>query len=386
MARFATRVRAIAPSPTVRLGNLVGELRAKGEDIVSLSVGEPDFPTPQHIVEGAKKALDAGETKYVSSLGIPELRDAVAEKVRNDNGIPAARENVLVTITKHALFLSAMALLDPGDEVIIPDPAWVSYEPIARLAGATAVPVRAADEAGFVMTPEAVAEARTPRTRMVIVNSPSNPAGAVYPKAALRGIADLCADHDLYLVTDEIYEKIVYEGAHVSPASFPGMFERTLTVNGFSKTYAMTGWRLGYVVADAPIVKELAKVEEQTITHPTAFVQRAGVAALRGPTDPLRAMVAEFRARRDLVLELLKDVRGLATDRPRGAFYVFPRFDHPMTSLEFGERLLREAKVAITPGGAFGAAGESHLRLSYAASRDEIREGIRRIAAFTAKL
>ncbi len=386
MARFSSRVRSIAPSPTVRIGNIVGELRAKGEDIVSLSLGEPDFPTPKHIVDAAKAALDAGETKYTSSLGIAELRDAIAEKSQRDNGIPAKRENVIVAITKHALFLAAMALLDPGDEVIHPDPAWVSYGPIARLAGATPVPVPAADEDGFVLTPEAVAEAITPLTRMVMVNSPSNPSGSVYPREALRGIADLCADHDLYLVSDEIYEKILYDGVHVSPASFPGMFERTVTVHGFSKTYAMTGWRLGWAVADAPVVREMAKVEEQTITHPTAFVQRAGVAALRGPEEPSRAMVAEFRARRDIVLSLLRDIPRLSTYRPSGAFYVFPRFEAPMGSLELGERLLREAKVAVTPGVGFGAAGEGHIRISYAASRDAIREGIRRISDFLARV
>ncbi len=384
MARVAARVKSLVPSATVRLGSLVGELRAKGEDIVSLSVGEPDFPTPQRIVDAAKRALDAGDTKYVSSYGIPDLRDAIAEKSRRDNAIPAQRENVLVTITKHALFLAAMALLERGDEAILPDPGWVSYGPIVSLAGGTPLPVRAADEDGFVMRPEALAEAITPRTRMVIINSPSNPAGSVYSRDVLRGIADLCADHDLYLVSDEIYEKILYEGEHVSPAALPGMFERTITVNGFSKTYAMTGWRLGWLVADAPLVREMAKVEEQTITHPTAFVQTAGVAALRGPPEPLRAMVAEFRARRDLTVDLLREAPGFSTHRPGGAFYVFPTYGRLLESVEFAERLLRDAKVAITPGSAFGAAGESHIRISYAASREAIREGIRRIVEYAA--
>ncbi|MGQ0798047.1 MAG: pyridoxal phosphate-dependent aminotransferase [Methanobacteriota archaeon] len=386
MARFARRVVSIEPSPTVALGNLVAELKAKGETILSLSVGEPDFPTPAHIVEAAKTALDEGHTKYTPSPGIRELRDAIAEKSSKENGIPAKAENVLVAPTKHTLFLTCMALLDAGDEAIIPDPGWVSYAPMVRLAGARPVPVRAADEERFVLRPEAVAEAITKRTRLLMVNSPSNPAGSVYPRETMRGLADLAQDHDLTLVSDEIYEKILYEGEHVSPASLDGMFDRTVTVNGFSKTYAMTGWRLGWLVAPTSIVKEASKVQEHTITCATAFAQKAGVAALRGPTAPLDAMVEEFRARRDLVMTELARVRDFETFPPAGAFYAFPRVAAPINSEALGERILNEAKVAVTPGSAFGGAGEGHLRVSFAASRETIVEGIRRIGEVLARL
>ena len=213
-----------------------------------------------------------------------------------------------------------------------------------------------------------------------MLNSPSNPAGSVYSRAATKALADLAADHDLILVSDEIYEKILYEGEHISPASLDGMFDRTVTVNGFSKTYSMTGWRLGWLVAPTPLFKEISKVQEHTITCATAFAQKAGVAALRGPTAPLQAMVKEFRARRDLVLKEIAKIDGLATYHPNGAFYVFPRFEAKIDSATLCERILKEASVAVTPGSAFGEAGEGHIRISYAASRDTILEGLRRIA------
>jgi len=386
MVRFATRVTSIEPSPTVRLGNLVAEMRARGEAVLSLSVGEPDFPTPAHIVAAAKEALDGGFTKYTPSLGLPELREAIAETSSRENRIPAKAENVLVAPTKHALYMTCMALLEPGDEAILPDPGWVSYEPMVRLAGATPVPVRAADEEGFVLRPEAVAEAITPRTRLILLNSPSNPAGSVYPRSAIEGLADLARDHDLVVVSDEIYEKILYEGEHVSPASLDGMFDRTVTVSGFSKTYAMTGWRLGWLVAPKALLKEIAKVQEHTITCATAFAQRAGVAALRGPKEPVEAMVREFRARRDLIMEEVSRIDGMTCARPSGAFYVFPRVDVGMDDAALSERLLKEAKVAVTPGSAFGAAGRGHVRLSYACSRETIVEGVRRIGEVLARL
>src|SRR5438552_4585855 len=376
MARFAKRVLSIEPSPTVRISDLIAESQGQGKKILSLAIGEPDFPTPAHIVEAAKKALDDGYTKYTAAPGIRELREAIAEKSQKENGIPAKPENVIVAPTKHTLFMTFMALLESGDEALIPDPGWVSYAPMVTLAGAKPVPIRAADEDGFVPSTETVGDAITPRTRLLVLNSPSNPAGSVYTRAQMRGLADLAADHDLTVVSDEIYEKILYEGEHVSPASLEGMFDRTVTVNGFSKTYSMTGWRLGWLVAPSPMYKEISKVQEHTITCATAFAQKAGVAALRGPTAPLETMVKEFRARRDLVLKELATVEGLSTHRPTGALYVFPRYDAKVDSATLSERILKEASVAVTPGSAFGEAGEGHLRISYAASRETIAEGL----------
>src|SRR5213083_1530483 len=386
MARFAKRVLSIEPSPTVRISDLIAESQGKGKKILSLAIGEPDFPTPMHIVEAAKKALDDGYTKYTAAPGIRELREAIAEKSQKENGIPAKAENVIVAPTKHTLFMTFMSLLDPGDAALIPDPVWVSYAPMASLAGAKPVPIRTAAEDGFVPSTETVAEAITPRTRLIVLNSPSNPAGSVYSRSQMRGLADLAADHDLTIVSDEIYEKILDEGEHVSPASLDGMFDRTVTVNGFSKTYSMTGWRLGWLVAPTPMARQIGKVQEHTITCATAFAQKAGVAALRGPTTPLQAMVKEFRARRDLVLKELATIEGLSTHRPTGAFYVFPRYDAEIDSATLSERILKEASVAVTPGSAFGEAGEGHLRISYAASRETIAEGLHRIREVFARI
>ncbi len=386
MTQFARRVRSIESSPTVHIGDLIAEMKARGEKVLSLAIGEPDFPTPAHIVEAAKKALDEGYTKYTPAPGIRELREAIAEKSQKENRIPAKPENVLVAPAKHTLFMTCMALLDSGDEAIIPDPGWVSYAPMVTLAGARPVPVRAADEEGFVPSADAVAEAVTSHTRILMLNSPSNPAGSVYSGDEMKTLADLAVDRDLILVSDEIYEKILYEGEHVSPASLGGMFDRTVTVNGFSKTYSMTGWRLGWFVAPTLLFKEISKVQEHTITCATAFAQKAGVAALRGPTAPLEAMVKEFRARREIVLKALAKIEGASTSRPSGAFYAFPRIDVPIDSSALSEHILKDASVAVTPGSAFGVAGEGHLRISYAASRETIVEGLRRITEVVAGL
>jgi aspartate aminotransferase len=386
MRPVASRLKPITPSPTVRLAAVVNEMKRRGEDVVSFSVGEPDFPTPPHIVDAAKKALDDGWTKYVASAGIPQLREAIVDKMKRENGVPCGTDGVIVAPTKHTVFLAVMGLVEPGEEVLLPDPGWVSYAPIAHLAGARPVPVTADETSGFQVTAEALEAAITPRTKAVVINSPSNPAGSVFSKEAMKGICDVVADHDLFLISDEIYEKILYEGRHYSPASFDGMFERTVTVNGFSKTYSMTGWRLGWLAAEASLAKQLVKVQEHTITCAPAFVQIAGVAALQGPPSVVRGMVDEFRARRDLMFQEFQSLPGFHVIPPAGAFYFFPRYDPGLRSDEFAERLLTEAKVAVTPGAAFGEAGEGHLRFSYACSRDDIRKGMDRVRDFVSNL
>ncbi len=375
----AERMRGVEGSPTVRLSGMVAEMRARGEEVVSLAIGEPDFPTPAHIVEAAKAALDEGFTKYTPAKGIPELRAAVAEKSRLENGIPCGPENVMVSSTKHALFATTLAFSGPGDDVLLPDPGWVSYMPMVQLAGANPVLVPCAEEDGFQMTPEAVANLVTPRSRAIIVNTPNNPTGSVYGREATKGLADLAEDHDLFVVTDEIYERIIYEGRHYSIASFPGAFERTITVNGFSKTYAMTGWRLGWAVAPEDLLEPISRVQEHSFTCATSFAQKGGVAALQGPAGPVEEMVAEFGRRRKLLVEGVNQIAGLSCREPQGAFYAWVRFEDSMSSLEFAEMLLRKAGVAVTPGSAFGGNGESYIRLSFATSQDNLREALDRM-------
>ena len=386
MRPVASRLKPIQPSPTVRLAVLVSEMKRRGDDVISFSVGEPDFPTPEPVVTAAKNALDEGYTKYVSSFGIPPLREAIADKMKRENGVPCEPGGVIVAPAKHALYIAIAGLVEPGEEVLFPDPGWVSYAPMVHLAGGRPVPVRADESTGFELTSEALQAAITPRTKAVVMNSPSNPAGSVFSKGTVRGICDVVQDHDLFLLSDEIYEKILYDGVHYSPASFDGMFERTVTVNGFSKTYAMTGWRLGWLAAEASLVKQLVKVQEHTITCVPGFVQMAGVAALASPASVVRSMVDEFRARRDLMLREFATVIGFHVSRPAGAFYFFPRYEHELTSDEFAERLLTEAHVAVTPGAAFGDAGERHLRFSYACSREDIRQGMKRVRDFASTL
>ncbi len=382
MRAVAARLKPIAPSATVRLAAVVNELKRKGEDIVSFSIGEPDFPTPPHIVAAAKKALDEGWTKYVAAAGIPPLREAIAEKMKRENGVPCTPDGVVVAPTKHTIFLAVMGLCDPGDEVLLPDPGWVSYAPIAYLAGARPVPVKADESTGFEVTPEALEAAVTPRTKVVILNSPGNPAGSVSSKEAMRGICDVAKDHDLFVISDEIYEKILYEGTHYSPGSFDGMAERTVTVNGFSKTYSMTGWRIGWLAAEKSLAKQFQKVQEHTITCVPGFVQMAGIAALQGPPSVVKGMVDEFRARRDLMFKEFQSLPGFPVTKPAGAFYFFPSYRLGLKSDDLAERLLTEAKVAVTPGAAFGDAGEGHLRFSYACSQADIRKGMERVRAF----
>jgi len=380
------RVQQVPASPTIAISNLVSQLKSEGVDIVSFSLGEPDFTTPDNVIDAAKASLDRGFTHYTPSMGIPALRKVIAEKVRRDNGLDVGAANVLVTPTKQALFMIALAYIDPGDEVIIPDPCWVTYDALIRLAGGVPVRVTTTYEDNFVIDPEKVAAAVTPKTRMIILNTPSNPTGCVQPESVIRAIADIAVKNGIIVLSDEIYESLVYEGKHFSIASCPGMEQLAITVSGFSKTYAMTGWRIGWVVASKENISVINKLQSQSISCCTSFAQEGAVEALAGPQESVRAMIDTFHARRDLMVGLVRGIRGLECKVPSGAFYVFVKYSADIPSVELAERLLQEAHVAVTPGSAFGPAGEGFFRLSYAASEEQITEGLSRIKKFMESL
>ncbi len=370
------RLARIKPSATLRISATAKELARQGKPVINMSVGEPDFTTPKHIVEGAVKALEEGKVFYTPTRGIPELLEAIAEKVKRENGIPASPENVIVTPgAKYAIFEAIMASVDRGDEVILLDPSWVSYEPCILMAEGK--PVWVPHSEGFEDAP--IEDYVNSKTKMIILNTPSNPLGVVYPKEFLKKVRDLAVDHDLLVLSDEIYEKIIFEGKHISIASFDGMFERTITVNGFSKAYSMTGWRLGYAVADERIVRDMNKIQSHSVSHPTSFVQYAGVVALRGDQSFVDEMVREFKARRDLLVEGFKRL-GLEFAPPKGAFYVF--LNVGKDGFEFSEEFLKKEYVAVTPGGAFGLAYKDWIRISYATSRSNIEEFLIRLERF----
>ena len=383
---FANRMENVLESGTVKIANLVSKLKEEGADIISFSMGEPDFHTPDNIKEACVRALANDFTYYTPSAGIPELRKAIAERCRTLNKIPCEASNVLVTPTKQAIFMTMLAMVDDGDEVIVPDISWGTFEACAHLAGGKVRHCKISADQAFRMTPESVAERITKRTKLLVLNSPSNPCGAVLTKDDVKGIADLAKDHDFYVLADEIYNQLVFEGEHTSISSLDGMFERTITVDGFSKTYAMTGWRAGWAVAPKNIFKELNKLQTQSITCVTSFVQQACLEALRGPQDSVALMKKEFKARRDLVHSLIQDIPSLNCPMPSGAFYIMPSYDFDMKSEDMAAYLLNEAHVAVTPGSAFGPAGEGRFRLSYAASRENIREGMSRVKTALAKL
>ena len=375
----AKRMSHVPESGTMRIANIVSKLKDEGVDVTSFSVGEPDFPTPDNITQAAVKALNEHFTHYTPSAGIPELRKAVAEKSRRENSIPCEDKHVIITPTKQAIFMAFLAMLDEGDEVILPDPSWGTFEACVRVPGGVPKFVVVRPEDDYRLMPEAVAEAITSKTRMVLINTPSNPLGSVMEKEDVKGVADLARDHDLTVLSDETYEKIIFDGKHHSISSLPGMFERTITVNGFSKTYAMTGWRVGWCIAPPAITKEINKIQTQSITCCTSFAQVACIEALKGPQDSVKGMVAEFKVRRDLVYGLMSEIPQLNCPRPKGAFYMFPSYEAKMNSEDMAAYLLERAHVAVTPGSAFGPAGEGHLRISYAASRKDLSEGMRRI-------
>ncbi|WP_124104983.1 aspartate/prephenate aminotransferase [Thermus thermophilus] len=379
MRGLSRRVQAMKPSATVAVNAKALELRRQGVDLVALTAGEPDFDTPEHVKEAARRALAQGKTKYAPPAGIPELREALAEKFRRENGLSVTPEETIVTVGgKQALFNLFQAILDPGDEVIVLSPYWVSYPEMVRFAGGVVVEVETLPEEGFVPDPERVRRAITPRTKALVVNSPNNPTGAVYPKEVLEALARLAVEHDFYLVSDEIYEHLLYEGEHFSPGRVAP--NHTLTVNGAAKAFAMTGWRIGYACGPKEVIKAMASVSSQSTTSPDTIAQWATLEALTN-REASRAFVEmareAYRKRRDLLLEGLSAL-GLKAVRPQGAFYVLMDTS-PIAPDEVraAERLL-EAGVAVVPGTDFAA--YNHVRLSYATSEENLKKALERFA------
>ncbi|HEX2103945.1 MAG TPA: pyridoxal phosphate-dependent aminotransferase [Solirubrobacteraceae bacterium] len=353
-----------------------------------LEIGEPDFPTPAHVAEAAFAAVRAGETGYCPAPGIPELREAAAAELSRTRGVEVAPERLIVANgAKPFLLFTVLATCEPGDEVIHPDPGFPIYESAIRFAGATPVPLALQEAADFAFSPDELRARVTPRTKLVILNSPHNPTGGVLAPETLAAAADVVRESAAWVLSDEVYGRLLYEGAFASIASQPGMLERTVVVDSFSKTYAMTGWRCGYAAVPEPLVEPLTRFLVNSTSCVPPFVQRAGVAALTGPQDDVDGMLAEFRARRDLVVARLQGLDGVSCRTPHGAFYAFPNVSRvPLAADELARRLLEEAGVALLAGTAFGAAGADHLRLSYATSRERLEVGLDRMGAFLAAL
>ena len=386
----AERMKTIPFSGIRKVFEKVVELENKGEDIVKFVTGRPDFDTPVHIKNAAKQALDEGFVHYTSNYGLPKLLELISKKLEKENNLKYnPKGEIIVTVgANEAVLLTMMAFLNPGDEVLIQDPIWLHYYYCAELASAKAVPVPLNSKNDFVMDPSDIEDRVTSKTKMIVINSPHNPTGAVVEEDKLREIARIAKKHDLLIVSDEIYEHIIYDDAkHFSIGSIPDVWDRTITINGFSKSYSMTGWRLGYVAAPAKLTAVMNRVHQYTTVCANSFAQKGAIAALEGGNECVNSMVEEFKNRRKLILELMKDIPGFECGKPKGAFYVFPSIKNTgMTSFEITDYLLNEAKVAVVPGSVFGSKGEGYLRFSYAASQEDIREGLKRIKAAMEKL
>lgn len=394
---LAARIKQIAPSPTLSLDTKAKALKASGVDVISFGVGEPDFNTPDHIKAAGIKAIETNFTRYAPVDGIPDLKAAVADKFRRDNNLSYELDQIVINSGgKHTLYNLAQVLFNPGDQVIIPAPYWVSYPPIVQLAGAEPVIVSTAQSNGFKMTAAELAEAITPRTRAIIINSPSNPTGGVYTRDDLAALAELVVKYRLLVISDDIYEKILFDGQEFCNMAnlSPELKDLTIIAHGLAKTYAMTGWRIGYMAGPKEVAKAVAKLQSQSTTHPDTIAQKAGVAALNGPQDSVATMLAAFDERRRFLVKFLNDIPGVTCNNPGGAFYVFPN-----TSAYYGKSaagrtingssdlsdyLLDEARVAVVPGSAFG--DDTCIRLSYAISLADNKKGLERIAEALGKL
>ncbi len=381
MKPLSELLQGIPPSATLAVNDKAKALKAAGRDVISLAGGDPDFDTPENIVQAAMQALNAGDTHYPPSRGTMAMRQAVADKMQRDYGLsvdPATQ--VLVSPgAKFLLYAALRALVNPGDEVLVFEPYWVSYVPMVIMAGATPVTVSLDAAQGFTITPD-VARYITPRTKVMMVNSPNNPTGHVISPQEAEVIRTLVLENDLYLISDEIYEKLIFEGQHINLASLPDMADRTLTVNGHSKAYAMTGWRLGWAAGPEDVIGLMAKLQSQTVTSAASFTMAAGAEALKGPQDAVEAMRQAYMARRDFMVTALNAIPGVECDPPSGAFYLFVRFPGLSdNSMEIANILLEEADIAATPGVAFGQAGEGHVRFSIATAMSELERAVSRI-------
>jgi aspartate/methionine/tyrosine aminotransferase len=385
----AARMSTIGTEGAFAVSARARALEAQGRPMIHLQIGEPDFDTPAHVREAAKRALDEGATHYAPFPGIPELRQAIAADVTKRKDFAADPSQVFVTVGGKGVMLYAiLGLIDPGDEVIVPDPGYPIYESLTRFVGATPIPIPIRMEHDFRLDVDELASLITPRTRLLIINSPANPTGGVLNRADLQRIAKLAQEHDLWVMTDEIYGRILYDGEeHISIASLPGMTERTIVLDGFSKTFAMTGWRLGYAVVPDSLIPTYSELVINTISCAPTFAQVGAVQALVGPQDDVEAMVVEFKARRDLVVNGLNEIQGIRCATPLGAFYAFPDISGTgLSGAEFAERLLVEADVCVLAGTAFGGVGTDHIRISYANSRENLTEALGRIGRFVAGL
>ncbi len=372
-------VNSVAPSATISLLARENELRAQGKNIISFSLGEPDFDTPKNVLEYACNEMYLGKTHYTPSLGIQELREKIAEKYRKENNVSVNAKNIIVTPTKFALYISYLTLLDPGDEILIPDPGWVSYVEMAHLVGARPVYYKLNEKNSFQIDEEEIKNKINKKTKAILINSPSNPTGSLFNMNSLKILRDIAIENDLVIISDEIYEKLVFEGKHISIASLDGMLERTITVNGFSKSHAMTGLRAGYLIAPQELIKYMDNVQQHTLTCSPTFSQYAALKALDDNEDTIK-MVNEFKERRDLIYSGLSKISIFSVIKPNATFYIFPRFNYNgKNSMEMANILLENLNISVVPGIAFGPSGENHLRFSFSTSKENIIEGVERL-------
>ena len=367
---LSQRATILTPSLTLSIDSKAKAMKAEGLDVCGFGAGEPDMDTPEHIKAAAQAALEMGFTKYTPSAGTPELRQALSDKFKADNGLDYKPSQIIVSNgAKHSCYNAILATCQPGDEVIIPAPYWLSYPEMVRLAGAEPVIVQTTEASGWKMTAEQMQDAMTPRTKLVIINSPGNPTGAVYTREELAAIVEVCADEEIFILSDEIYEKLTYEGVpHVSTASLPGAADLTITINGFSKAYSMTGWRLGYLGAPEAIAKAIDAIQSHSTSNPCSFAQKGALAALKGDQQPVTDMRDEFEMRRNYMVNRLASMARVSVVKPEGAFYVLVNIGKlGLSSSNFADRLLSKHQVAVVPGIAFG--NDATVRLSYATKK-----------------